>query len=138
MPSPKNTRNSFERILQDVLTPHYQGIIWITSTPFSSNPYPFAALNYFFDGILIKNPAPSPSLQQNIFFSQSYGRPFFLAHTVVNTDKKKLKSLFDVIKGLKRDKDKILILEESPSDKIEWFKEIYPPPTPEFVSLRLG
>ena len=138
MPSQKNTRDNFERILQDALTPHYQGIIWITSQPFSSQPYPFAALNYFFDGILIKNPAQSSSLQQNIFFSQSYGRPFFLAHTVIGIDKKKLKDLFNIIKGLNREKDKVLVLEELPSDKIEQFKKLCSPPVPEFISLRLN
>ena len=139
MPSPKNLKNNFDRILQDALTPHFQGIIWITSQPFSSRPHPFNALNYFFNGILAKNlDLPSSPLQQNIFFSQSFGQPFFLVHIVNEIDKKNLKEIFDVIKGIKREKDKILILEEFHSNKIEQFQKIYPSPIPEFISLRLN
>ena len=141
MPSPKNLKDSFPRILQDTLSPHFQGIIWITSQPFSSRPHPFDALNYFFDGILAKNLDQSSSHllpRQNIFFSHSFGDPFFLVHVGKNVDKKNLKGVFDVIKGIKRKKDKILVLEESHSDKIEQFKKICSPPVPEFISLRLN
>ena len=137
MPSQKNLKDTFDRILQDALTPHFQGIIWITSPPLSSRPYPFNALNYFFNGILARNPPPAP-FQQNIFFSQSFGRPFFLVHLVENVDRKILKDIFEVIRGIKREKDKILILEEFHSNKIEQFKKICPSPAPEFISLRLN
>ena len=139
MPSPKNLKTSLNRILQDALTPDFQGIIWVTSRPFSSRPYPFNALNYFFNGILAKNiPSSSSPTQQNIFFSQSFGKPFFLAHLAKAVDTKNLKEIFDVIQGAKRGQDKILILEEFHSNKIEQFQKVCPSPAPEFVSLRLN
>ena len=136
MPSPKN--DSFDRILRDVLTPDFQGIIWITSRPLSSRPHPFNAMDYFFDGVLGKslNQSPAPS-RQNIFFSHSFGQPFFLAHIVENVDKKHFTSIFNAIRGIKREKDKILVLEESHSDKIEQFKKISPSPIPEFIFMRI-
>ena len=142
MPSPRDLKDNFDRTLQDALSPRFQGIIWITSRPFTSRPYPFDALDYFFDGILTKNlvefPSPTSPAPQNIFFSQSFGRPFFLVHTNKDIDKKHLIDIFEVIKGIGREKDKILVLEELHSDKIEQFKKICPPPLPEFISLRLN
>ena len=141
MPFIKADNAKTVRILQDALGPDTQGIIWITVDSLVKHPYPFEALDYFFEGVLgksLKSFGQNLSEDKSIFFSECFGHPFFLTWVSQNksSNKKIFKEVFDVVEGIRKGRDKILVLEGNTSSCIERLKVIYP--SFQFVSLRLG
>lgn len=114
-------------LLQDSLAPNIQGIIWLTTGPLHQHPRPFDALDYFFEGVLTRG-SKTPSLKKNLFFSQSFGQDFFLAQITKDqrSDKKVMQEVFDIVAGLQRGDDKILILEPMGGKSINNFTKMYP------------
>ena len=113
--------------LQDSVTPETLGIFWFTGDPLKSMPRPFAALNYFLDGLLDHSPAVLESQRKNFFVSNNFGQNFFIAHLQQNSGqfKRDVEELMGLVQGLKRQQKKILILNFTSENYLEHLQKNY-------------
>lgn len=100
--------------LQEALSPDFLGIIWSTSTPPSRNCNTLKALDYFVDGLILKNLPKEESIcgeSTHFFLSKNFGKPFFIYHICGDKKKKKeeIKKLLPMISKYP-DNKKVLML----------------------------
>lgn len=105
------------------------GVIWLTQGPLSMDQKAFYEFNYIFDGLLgeFLTNADKPTLGAlNSFYTESFGKTFFLIHINTETESKKKISdlLIDQVSlagALKNSNKLILTLDET---KASWIPEL--------------
>ena len=103
---------SFHR-LQEKITPHVLGLLWITQKDIKEREEPFGELNYFFDATLGKRiffePLPA---QTHLFVSNHYQNPVYLG--TVKHDRPQLgqalNQLLRVMQGRAVGRKKVLVV----------------------------
>ncbi len=107
------------RSFQDALTKEYLGVIWVTEGPLENRPEPFYSLDYFLDGLLtgfLVNGNKNKNI--NLFFSKSFGHPFFLVQLQKHTSEFKLEfqDILNLVGSYKGPFNRILIVGKSGND----------------------
>ncbi|MAX66855.1 MAG: hypothetical protein QF441_07030 [Bacteriovoracaceae bacterium] len=72
--------------LSNAITPQSSGILWLTDEKLTYKTLGVYEFNYLLDGILIKNIANTTNdSKSNFFLGESFGNPFFIGHTIIQT-----------------------------------------------------
>lgn len=148
MESPVADQSQFQ-LLQDRLTPDILGVFWATQESLIEKPTPFAALDYFLDGLLTSfhHQKMDPSYRvsevhkknygKNFFITESFGEPFFVGHISVSSEKlnDNIHDLITMAKSIAPEKKSILVVDNSTKKILAYLRKKYP--TFKFTSLNL-
>lgn len=104
--------------LSQLINPNTSGVLWLTDELLSYDSPGAYEMNYLLNGILTKSLAKKELEDQhnnNFFLGDNFGKPFFVAHTVIS-EKKDFQRIFETLELAKpfiQDKAEIFILNRS-------------------------
>ncbi len=104
--------------LSQLITPNTCGIVWLTDELLSYDTPGAYEVNYLLNGSLTRSLAEKDhedKFSSNFFLSESFGKPFFVAHTVIQEkgDFKKVYEPLNVAKPFMREGSQVYILNRS-------------------------
>ncbi|MEX0799038.1 MAG: hypothetical protein WD025_06320 [Bacteriovoracaceae bacterium] len=104
--------------LSQLINPNTSGILWFTDELLNYESPGAYEINYLLNGILTKSLAKKELEDQysnNFFLGDNFGKPFFVAHTVIQekADFQKVYEILELAKPFIQEKSEIYILNRS-------------------------